>query len=45
VYAFVYNARCGEHQVMTAGKDGIAYHRPTGELLELLGSPYGDLRR
>jgi hypothetical protein len=45
VYAFVHNGRCGEHQVMTAGDGDLVYHHPTGRLLELLGSPYGDLRR
>jgi hypothetical protein len=45
VYAFVYNARCGEHQVITAGDGDLVFHQPTGRLLELLGSPYGDLRR
>lgn len=45
VYAFVHNARCGEHQVMTAGEGGTVLHHPTERLLGLLGSPYGDLRR
>jgi hypothetical protein len=44
VYAWVTNGRCGEHSVMTAAGDGVTYHQPTRELLELLGSPWGPMR-
>ncbi|MFC6318835.1 hypothetical protein ACFP3Q_01700 [Nocardioides sp. GCM10027113] len=43
-YARVRNGRCGEHHVMTAATGGVTYHQPTDRLLELLGSPWGNLR-
>lgn len=43
-HARVHNGRCGEHHVMTAATGGLTYHQPTDRLLELLGSPWGNLR-